>query len=67
MTNLIPVTEESLRAAMRDPRYWRPGHPEREAYNHWVTEGWQAFVREGGGRKGVVHVRAYTRTGNGRT
>lgn len=67
MANLIPVTEESLRAAMRDPRYWRSGHPEREAYGRWVTEGWETFVREGEGKNGVVHVRAYSRTRNGKT
>jgi hypothetical protein len=65
MADRVPVTEESLRAAMRDPRYWRPGEPEREAYAQWVTEGWDAFVRGGEGRNGVVRVRAYTRTRNG--
>jgi hypothetical protein len=29
MADFVPVTEESLRAATRDPRYWRSGHPER--------------------------------------
>jgi hypothetical protein len=67
MADFIPVTEESLRAAMRDPRYWRSGHPEREEYHRWVTEGWQAFVNEGQGKNGVVQVRAYTRTRNGKT
>jgi len=67
MADFIPVTEESLRAAMRDPRYLRSGHPERYGYHRWVTEGWQAFVREGEGKSGVVQVRAYTRTRNGKT
>lgn len=67
MAKFIPVTEESLRAAMRDPRYWRSGHPEREEYNRWVTEGWRAVVNEGQGKGGVVQVRAYTRTRNGKT
>jgi pimeloyl-ACP methyl ester carboxylesterase len=67
MADVVPVTEEKLRAAMRDPRYWRFGHPEREAYNNWVTEAWQAFGRAGEGKNGVVHVRAYTRTRNGKT
>ena len=66
MAQLVPLTEASLRAAMRDPRYWRAGHPEREAYHRWVTEGWQRFVREGEGAHGVVQVRAYTRTRNGK-
>ena len=67
MADFVPVTEESLRAAMRDPRYWRSGHPEREEYNRWVTEGWRAVVNEGQGKGGVVQVRAYTRTRNGKT
>ena len=67
MAEFIHVTEESLRAAMRDPRYWRSGHPEREEYNRWVTEGWRAVVNEGQGKGGVVQVRAYTRTRNGKT
>jgi len=39
MAEFIPVTEESLRAAMRDPRYWRSGHPEREDYNRGSPKG----------------------------
>jgi pimeloyl-ACP methyl ester carboxylesterase len=65
MADRVPVTEETLRAAMRDPRYWRPGEPEREAYAQWVTEGWDAFVRGGEGSNGAVHLRAYIRTRNG--
>lgn len=67
MADLIPVTEESLRAAMRDPRYWRSGHPEREAYGRWVTEGWEAVVKGEAAKGGVVYVKAYTRTRNGKT
>lgn len=67
MGDFVPVTKEGLRAAMRDPRYWGAGHPEREAYHRWVTEGWQALVRDGQGKGGVVQVRAYTRTRNGKT
>lgn len=67
MADFVPVTKEGLRAAMRDPRYWASGHPERDAYHRWVTEGWQALVREGQGKNGVVQVRAYTRTRNGKT
>jgi len=29
---LVPVTEASLKRAMRDPRYWQAGHPERNDY-----------------------------------
>ena len=56
----IRVTEGDLRAAMRDPRYWQSGHPERGAYAGWVTEGWHRLhgaeaTTEGGTR--VVRVR----------
>jgi hypothetical protein len=65
----IRVTETDLRAAMRDRRYWQPGHPERAAFGDWVTEGWQRLhgpdaATEGGER--VVQVRAHDRTRNGR-
>ncbi|MBY0337188.1 MAG: hypothetical protein K2X11_11280 [Acetobacteraceae bacterium] len=61
------MTEGDLRAAMRDPRYWQPGHPEREAWNNWVSEGYSALVREEqGGGSGAVTVRPYTRTSDGR-
>ena len=65
----IRVTEGDLRAAMRDPRYWQSGHPERGAYAGWVTEGWQRLhgaeaTTEGGTR--VVQVQAYDRVRNGR-
>lgn len=63
----VRITEEDLRSAMRDPRYWQFGHPERAAFNAWVTDGWRALVdaREGGG-SAAVHVRAYQRVRNGR-
>lgn len=67
MSDVFEVTADSLRSAMRDPRYWRAGHPEREAYFRWVSEGWQAHVQGGEGRNGVVQVRAYSRTRNGKT
>lgn len=38
------MTEQDLRAVMRDPRYWTAGHPEREAYGAWVGEGWSTLV-----------------------
>jgi pimeloyl-ACP methyl ester carboxylesterase len=61
------VTEGDLRAAMRDPRYWQPGHPEREAWNDWVSEGFRALAREEQrGGSGAVNVRPYTRTRDGR-
>lgn len=67
MSDSFQVTEESLRSAMRDPRYWRAGHPERDAYFRWVSDGWQAYVQGGEGRNGIVHVRAYSRARNGKT
>jgi hypothetical protein len=66
MPDLIPLTEAGLRSAMRDPRPWTSGHPEREAYAKWVTQGWQDFVRDGPERGGMVQVRAYTRMRNGK-
>ena len=35
-----PPTEASLREAMRDPRYWQSGHPDRPGWLAAVTEGW---------------------------
>lgn len=61
------ITEADLRAAMRDPRYWRSGHPQGKAYAGWVREGWQALARAeatGGARE--VRVRPYRRVRNGR-
>nr|WP_149535892.1 hypothetical protein [Siccirubricoccus phaeus] len=62
----VPVTEESLRAAMRDPRYWQAGHPERDAFGRWVTQGFDALYGEKGRSGGVVFVQAYTRVRNGK-
>lgn len=60
----LPINEAALREAMRDRRYWQPGHPERERYGAWVTEGWQALVAAPDqGADTVVHVRAYERRG----
>ncbi len=65
---LVPATEASLKRAMRDPRYWQSGHPERSAYSAWVSDGWQALGKASpGGRtaEGLVFVRAYDCTRNG--
>lgn len=60
----LPINEAALREAMRDRRYWQPGHPEREGYGAWVTEGWQALgAAPDQGADTVVHVRAYERRG----
>lgn len=68
--SFIPITERTLRAAMREPRYWQDGHPEREAFHAWVFQGWRDLVasphRTADGA-GVAFVRAYTRVRNGRT
>jgi acetyl esterase/lipase len=66
----VRMREAELRAAMRDRRYWQPGHPERADYASWVSEGWQRLhgpdAAEDGGER-VVEVRAYDRVRNGRT
>ena len=63
------ITEDSLRRAMRDDRYWQVQHPERGAYAGWVTKGWQALatspLRTAAGQS-MVSVRAYERQRNGR-
>jgi hypothetical protein len=63
MPNTVAVTEQDLRAAMRDPRYWNASNPERAAFSQWVTEGFQALFPAGNAPKGVVQVRAYMREG----
>jgi hypothetical protein len=54
----LPINEAALREAMRDRRYWQPGHPERERYGAWVTG-----AAPDQGADTVVHVRAYERRG----
>lgn len=71
MAARVVVTEASLRAAMRQPRYWRDHHPERRGFVEWVTGGWRAFVAAEAGASatrggGLVSVRAYTRTRRGK-
>lgn len=39
----VRITQADLRQAMRDARYWKPGHPERAAYSAWVTDGFRAL------------------------
>ena len=62
-----PITEADLRAAMRDPRYWQAGHPERSSYVARVSEGWRSLVEAEAGQGGAVNVRPYVRTINGKT
>lgn len=70
MTRSVPVTEASLRRAMRDARYWNNASLERPGYVQWVTEGYRALagptirLPDGGG---MVFVRAYTRSRDGKT
>jgi hypothetical protein len=68
--SFIPIAERTLRAAVREPRYWHDGHPEREAFHAWVSQGWRDLVasphRTADGAC-VAFVRAYTRVRNGRT
>ena len=67
MTPRMPITETSLRHAMRDGRYWQSGHPERDDFAAWVTEGFKAMVEdERRGGNGVVFVRAYVRRVKGK-
>ncbi len=66
----VPMTLNDLKAAMRDDRYWQGGHPEHDAYRHWVAQGWQEFGAVGAlddeGGTVVVQVSGYQRTRNGR-
>jgi hypothetical protein len=61
-----PITEADLRAAMRDPRYWQAGHPERSSYVARVSEGWRSLVEAEAGQGGAVNVRPYVRTISGK-
>ena len=60
------ITETALRQAMRDPRYWQAGHPERADYAAWVTEGWQALAQGEASGTRQVRVRSYRRRRRGR-
>ncbi len=65
MSETIPITDQTLRSAMRDPRYWQSNNAERPSFSAWVTEGFRALHDPAASGTGIVHVRAYTR--NGRT
>jgi len=60
----VRITEADLRAAMRDPRYWRSGHPERHSFAGWVSKGWQALYANEAEPQTSVWVRAYVRDGH---
>jgi hypothetical protein len=59
----VRITQADLRQAMRDARYWKPGHPERAAFNAWVTDGFRALNPPDAAPRGAVWVKAYTRDG----
>ena len=59
MPDHVTLTEAGLRDALRDPRYWTPGHPERAAYTAWVADGYKAMYNSGEVKGGTVKVRAY--------
>ena len=60
----VRITHADLREAMRDARYWKPGHPERAAFNAWVTDGFRALYPSDVAPRGAVWVKAYTRDGH---
>lgn len=64
MPDTLTITPGFLRQAIRDARYWREGHPERQAYSDWLTGAFRALHAEQrqDGASGPVQVRAYTRT-----
>jgi hypothetical protein len=64
MPSPIRITEPDLRQAMRDPRYWRSGHPEREAFGAWVTEGYRGLYPRDAAPRTSVWVKPYTREGH---
>lgn len=64
MPDPVKITEQDLRSAMRDPRYWRSGQPEREAFSGWVTRGWQGLYPRDSDARSAVWVQAYVRDGH---
>jgi hypothetical protein len=65
MPDAIPMSSADLRRAMRDPRYWQPGHPEQAAYGAWVSEGWRQVSAGEATGEGMVWVAPYTRHRDG--
>lgn len=66
MSETIPLNRADLRQAMRDPRYWQSGHPEREDYRGWVGGAWRE-LHHGPGSDGLIWVKPYTRRRDGET
>ena len=67
MPDPIPVSAFDLRQAMRDPRYWQSGHPERREYNAWVEGAFRQLHEGESGSDGLVWVEPYTRRQDGET
>jgi len=69
MSDPVPLSASDLRNAMRDPRYWRSGHPERADYFAWVSDGWRqlAAAERQPNSDGLVWVNPYTRRRGGET
>lgn len=66
ISDTISLNRADLRQAMRDPRYWQSGHPERADYRGWVTDAWRQH-QAGAGGDGLVWVKPYTRRRDGET
>lgn len=64
MSVLVRITEQDVRGAMREPRYWSLGHPERQAFNAWVGQAWRGLNPADGEARSTVWVRAYMREGH---
>jgi hypothetical protein len=54
MPQTVRVTEQDLRGAMRDERYWRSGHPERTPFVGWVTDGFRGVYPSDGAARVAV-------------
>jgi hypothetical protein len=67
MPDPIPVSASDLRQAMRDPRYWQSGHPERGDYTKWVEGAFRQLHEGPANSDGPVWVSPYTRTRDGET
>jgi hypothetical protein len=65
MPDPIPVSASDLRQAMRDPRYWQSGHPERGDYTTWVEGAFRQLHEGPANSDGLVWVNPYTRTRDG--
>jgi hypothetical protein len=59
MRQTIRVTEQNLRNAMGDERYWRANHPQRERFAAWVSGGFRGLYPSDGAARGAVWVRPY--------